>query len=174
MIDGFGHINRIYVPQRLVTAAHDHLRALGARGFEALALWAGTLEGTDFYVRHTLVPKQRCTRSSSGVGVSVPPDELHRVSVWLFENQLRVIGQLHSHPGEAYHSETDDAFPLATTIGCVSIVVPDFAAAQFLLSRCAVYRLDRRGKWLELLPEESSGLIQIVATPGVAPLGGSA
>lgn len=169
MISGFAEIERIHVKERLVTVAHEHLRAVGKRGYEGLALWAGTSEGKDFYVRHTLVPEQRCTRSQYGVGVSVSPQELHRLNVWLFENQMRVIGQLHSHPGEAYHSDTDDAFPLATTIGCVSLVVPDFAAAPFALPRCAVYRLDARGKWVHVSPAQAATLIRITNTAGESP-----
>ena len=35
----------------------------------------------------------------------------------------------------------DDALPIATTVGCLSLVIPNFAREPFALDQCAVYRL---------------------------------
>ena len=39
-------------------------------------------------------------------------------------------GQAHSHPTDAYHSDTDDHLALVTLLGAISLVVPDFAARR--------------------------------------------
>jgi hypothetical protein len=87
--------------------------------------------------------------------------KLHELNRWLYERQMTLIAQLHSHPGEAYHSPTDDAFPIATAVGSFSLVVPDFARNPFSLERCAVYRLAGNGGWIELSGAEARALIVI-------------
>jgi hypothetical protein len=135
---------------------------VGQQGFEGFALWAGVREGALFHVRQTLIPAQRALRTASGVCVAVDADELHRLNIWLFEQHMLLIAQLHSHPGAAYHSDTDDMFPIATTVGCLSLVVPDFARQPFTLDRCAVYRLMPGGRWIGFAPADVLRLITIV------------
>jgi hypothetical protein len=60
---------------------------------------------------------------------------------------------VHSHPTEAYHSETDDRYAIVTEDGGHSLVVPDFARHPMALSGCAIYRL-HRGSWLELTRDQ--------------------
>jgi hypothetical protein len=79
--------------------------------------------------------------------VSVPGDELHRINMWLHRHRLRLIAQIHSHPTEAYHSDTDDRYAIATSLGSISIVIPDFAVRPFQLEDCAAYRLSNRPWW---------------------------
>jgi Prokaryotic homologs of the JAB domain len=160
-MSGLNDVRLIRVPRRLALDAHAHLRRVGARGLEGFALWAGTRGGDSFQVSHTVIPEQRGVRSASGVCVTIGPEELHRLNVWLYENKLAVVAQLHSHPGRAYHSDTDDAFPIATAAGCLSLVIPDFASQPFALARCAVYRLSTTGRWLEVPAAEVPRLIEI-------------
>lgn len=158
---GFLNIAQILVPGTLVDQAHTHLREVGTRGLEGQALWAGRCEGPAFHVSQTLIPAQTGFRTADGVGVYVEAEELHRINVWLYQQQLSLIAQLHSHPGSAYHSDTDDAFPIATTVGSLSIVVPSFAQEPFALSACAVYRLLPGRGWASLTPAEAQQLITI-------------
>lgn len=160
-MSGFMHVRFIHVPDQLVQAAHTHLQRVGRQGLEGFALWSGILDGERFLVRATYIPAQQGLRLDSGVCVTVDGDELHRINVWLYTHQFRLIAQLHSHPGEAYHSKTDDAFPIATTVGSLSLVIPYFARAPFSLSRCAIYRLSPQAQWLTLPPAEAAQLIMI-------------
>jgi hypothetical protein len=74
---------------------------------------------------------------------------------------LSLIAQIHSHPTRAYHSETDDAYPIITKIGGISIVVPDFAAGDIDLKRWAIYRLTENASWIELTETQKLQLIEI-------------
>jgi hypothetical protein len=67
--------------------------------------------------------------------------------------------QVHSHPTEAYHSETDDTYPIVTVRGGLSLVVPDFGRAGLLGDGVACYRLGFSG-WDELSFEEAKRIIQ--------------
>ncbi|WP_245431659.1 Mov34/MPN/PAD-1 family protein [Mesorhizobium atlanticum] len=141
---------------------HEHLAAVGQSGYEGLGLWVGKATGETATVERALIPQQHLIRSASGVGVHMGGDELHRLNVWLFEHDLRILAQIHSHPTDAYHSQTDDENAVATAIGSLSLVVPDFARRPFDLSSTAVYRLNAAGSWLEVPPQNACRLIEIV------------
>lgn len=152
-------VHAVRVPTALAVKARDHLARVGEGGDEGIALWAGVREGETFYVRETVIPQQRGLRLGGGICATVEGEELHRINVWLYEHGLTLVAQLHSHPTEAYHSETDDAYPIVTTLGGLSLVVPDFAAAPFSLARCAVYRLMPSSGWVRLPASEVETLI---------------
>jgi hypothetical protein len=132
---------------------------VGKSGHEGFALWAGNRVNHAFTVSNLVIPAQEGLRTSSGVCVRVEGDELHRINVWLFENELRLIAQIHSHPTDAYHSDTDDAFPIVTTEGGLSLVVPNFARGAPDLLTYAVFRL-LDGRWIELSDKSVSELLQ--------------
>lgn len=161
-MSGLLDVSSVQVPRPLALEAHAHLRDVGRRGLEGFALWAGTREGEIFRVERTLIPAQTGERTPRGVSVRIGPEELHRINVWLYQNKMSLIAQLHSHPTDAYHSETDDEFAVATAAGSLSLVVPDFAARPFSLESCAVYRLTPEGRWCMLSVVEYSRLITIV------------
>jgi hypothetical protein len=138
------------------------LRERGSLGLEAFSLWAGTADGEVFNVRVNIVPAQAGHVSAQGVSVYVGPDELHRLNIWLYEKKMSLIAQIHTHPSEAYHSELDDAYPIATTTGCISIVIPDFARHSFSAGRCAVYRLNALRQWALLDISDTLSLINVV------------
>jgi hypothetical protein len=151
------------VPKQAVDDIHRHLAAAGCNGFEGFGLWAGRIEGEVAVVDRAVIPDQRFIRSPSGVGVYLGGDELHRLNVWLSENSLRILAQIHSHPTDAYHSTTDDENAVATTAGSLSLVVPDFARAPFDLANVAVYRLSQAGDWVEVKRSEVASLIVVQA-----------
>jgi len=162
---GFLALTQVVVPVSLADFANEHLRRVGRDGYEGFALWAGVREEEVFHVTECIIPAQSGLRYENGVCVRVEGDELFRLSVHLFEAGLQLVAQLHSHPGSAYHSDTDDTFPIATTAGAFSLVVPDFACAPFALDRCAVYRLIPGDGWVELCGDELS-IIQVVEDDG--------
>lgn len=134
-------VERVLVPRKIADDTQANLRNVGRAGLEGMALWAGELDGGDFHVRAAVIPQQQGHRTKHGLAVSVPGEELHRINMWLHRSRLRLIAQIHSHPTEAYHSDTDDRYAIATALGSLSLVVPDFAVRPFALDDCAAYRL---------------------------------
>jgi hypothetical protein len=124
-----------------------NLRSAGADGFEMFVLWSGLIDGPRFEVRNGHVPRQTASRSRTGLSVRVEGEALHRLNVWLYENKEVLGAQVHAHPTDAYHSGTDDTFPIVTTLGGLSLVVPDFCR-KGLLPGSAAYRLAADG-WVE-------------------------
>jgi hypothetical protein len=159
---GYLSINKITIPYNCVEVAYEHMKKMGRQYLEGVALFAGREDNTLFKVEHTIVPEQKAMSLEEGLLYAVDAAELHRINVWLYENKFSLMLQIHSHPRRAYHSDTDDAFPIVATVGGISIVVPDFATRPIDISNWAVYRLSEDNKWLELSPEAKSNLIEIV------------
>ena len=150
-------IRRVVVARSCVDAAHGHLQQVGSSGLEGFALWAGQRRGDQFFVRETIIPDQRGIRTNRGLCVTVNGEELHRINVALYEQELTLLAQLHSHPEAAYHSDTDNSFPIATATGSLSLVLPNFAQESFSIEMCAVYKLTQL-KWLQLAKDEINQL----------------
>src|SRR5258706_3870277 len=160
-MSGLAHIRKISVPVKVTTETQKFLRTVGQRGNEGLALWCGRPDGEHFEVTQLLIPQQRGVRTADGVCAIVDSDELHRINTELYKSGLRMIAQIHSHPTDAYHSDTDDENAIANTIGCFSLVVPDFGAGNFNLASTAVYRLAQDGEWQELDQRSVAAMIQL-------------
>lgn len=141
----FESIRLFIIPLDLCDETDVQLRAAGQDGVERFVLWSGTVSGDTFYARTAHVPRQTAYRLPEGLCVRVGSDELHRLNVWLFEHGERLAVQVHSHPTDAYHSETDDGFPIVTTRGGLSLVVPDFGRAGVRGAGTALYRLGTAG-----------------------------
>jgi hypothetical protein len=61
--------------------------------------------------------------------------------------------QVHSHPTFAWHSCTDDRYPLAPSPGFCSLVLPRFAAGPVGLNDAYLAEVGADGTWLERSPD---------------------
>lgn len=148
------------VPKQIVAGTGEALREFGAEGFEGLVLWAGELSPTTARVTSGFVPPQHPIRDESGVGYFVDGDALFELNRELHRGGLVLLAQVHSHPGEAYHSAADDRYAIATAEGSYSLVAPEFGEA-FSVSSCAVYCLEG-GYWIPVATADLSRRIRVV------------
>jgi proteasome lid subunit RPN8/RPN11 len=86
-------------------------------------------------------------------------------SDWLTEfwKRLAMTGrsvraQVHTHPGQAFHSAIDDDWPIVSQAGFLSLVIPDFAMGEPSIETAWVGRLKADGEW-EQLPSPAEALI---------------
>ncbi len=138
----------------------DFLRKVGSHQCEGIVLWVGTLNEPQFVVQHAVVPRQRAFSAHGGVCVIADDDSLADLNQWLYQSGERLIAQVHSHPLDAYHSEADDANAIITTVGGLSIVVPDFAKHDFTIENVAAYRLAKSG-WKPLTCDDLATLLRL-------------
>lgn len=155
-------VDRLILSSAHAATTQEHLREVGRKGGEGLVVWAGVQHVNVFEVLTVIVPEQRALRTASGVCVLIDDGALHRLNVWLHKNNQRLIAQVHSHPGEAYHSSMDDEYAVVTAAGCFSLVVPDFAVRRFSISETAVYRLSNSGRWTEVSLRQAVATIVVV------------
>lgn len=137
------------VPSAIVAETERHLRRAGRRGLELFVLWSGIVQGAEFIVRTAHVPRQTSYQLDSGLMVRVDGDALHQLNAWLYEHQEILAIQVHAHPTEAFHSDTDDAYPIVTAEGSISIVAADFCRRGLFSETTEVYRLGDNG-WHQL------------------------
>jgi len=151
------------VPRRVIDGSVKFLQDAGAKGNEALIVWVGTFsEDRTFEVKDAIAPPQRAVNTGTGCCVVIDKAGLFALSKYLERNAFLVGAQVHAHPDDAYHSDTDDAFPVATLAGALSLVLPRFAAAGWDTASVATFQLSRSGEWVELKASAAQTLIQIV------------
>ena len=142
-------VRRFRIRASAIRETEEAIRAAGQEGYELFVIWSGTHDGDTFTVAEVHVPQQTSYKLDAGLCVRIGGPELHRLNVWLYEAQQTIGVQVHSHPTDAFHSETDDAYPVATLDGSLSIVLPFFGRDGWGSAGIAAYRLGRDG-WLKL------------------------
>lgn len=160
--NGFLDITSIHLPKSCTYEALAWLYKAGRRNVEGVALWAGIRDGNTFLIKKTIIPEQNACSIEDGLIYVVRGDELHRIALELFDSGMQLIAQIHSHPREAYHSQTDDAYPIVTVTGGISVVVPNFAKGGLNLAEWAVYRFLPETGWTVLNQREKETLIKLI------------
>lgn len=146
------------VPQRILAESADLLRSLGEGVRESVVLWVGVERASTAEVRRIVVPRYRSWR----LGFDVPIEERLEIARQLAQSDEKLLAQLHTHPGSAFHSRTDDRLALPRHTGAISIVVADFATAwDGDLQRVSVNRHLGAGVWRELSRAAVSKLFQV-------------
>jgi hypothetical protein len=157
-------IREVRVGSAVVGETETALRTAGGDGYELFVLWTGRIDRETFEVEHAYMPRQRSYKTDDGLCVRVEAAELHKLNVWLFERGQQLGIQIHTHPTRAYHSETDDEFPIVTTLGGISIVVPRFCRSGLADPGTMVYRLTAGG-WVGL---DRNSALSLVPSLGIS------
>jgi hypothetical protein len=152
---------KVSIPADILLATSEALRTYGEDDCEGLVLWLGQRQNDNtMHVEKALVPPQDSIKSEDGVGYFVTSETLFSLNKYLSESGLRLLAQVHSHPGRAYHSAADDRYCIVTTEGGFSIVVPDFGFGPSDLYQWAVFQLIE-GIWEKLSPRQVKTVFKI-------------
>lgn len=134
----------VVVTQDLLDRTFEVFRRCGGVELECVAYWtgprgdAGVIDGLD-----------HPDHASNEFGYSVDSDWLSKFFRELYEKNRSVRAQIHTHPGAAFHSITDDKHALVPAPGFISIVIPDFAQGRIGFDGAAMYRMSDTGAWVE-------------------------
>lgn len=143
---------RLSITASVLAEIEQFLTDRGSHGLEGAGLLACRPShdpALPWRADRVVIPEQIGQRNLVGVSVEVTDRGKSQLAAALALEE-RYLARVHSHPGEAFHSDTDDANPALTHNGALSIVVPYFGLGlRRGLSACAVYRLDGGG-WEEL------------------------
>ena len=60
------------------------------------------------------------------------------------------VSKYSKHPAEAFHSPTDDAFPMIHTVGFLSLVIPNFALGPIGFQDAFLTEIQADGHWREV------------------------
>ncbi|MET9001731.1 hypothetical protein [Amycolatopsis sp. NPDC004169] len=149
------------LPAQLLADARMFFEDRGARGHEGTAMIKSGPNGAAL-----VIPQQRPWRGTGG-GVSVEVTRAGQIDLALaLEPGELYVARIHSHPAEAFHSPADDANPVLTHEGALSIVAPFFGLGLRLgLDACAVLR--REGDQWRSLPPGSERNLHLRTDPEV-------
>jgi proteasome lid subunit RPN8/RPN11 len=129
----------LLLPESVVAATERLLRTYGADGDEHEGIvYLGGVEADDASVALiAFAPEAETTWGSFRTG----SDANNRLVGALMERGLRLVGQVHSHPGGwTDHSDGDDAGALVRFEGYWSLVVPRYGREGMrLLTECGVH-----------------------------------
>ena len=105
-------------------------------------------------ITRVLVPEQIAETTEFGSYVELT-QHAHYTLPDLLEPGELIYSRIHSHPGRAFHSATDNANKVITHRGAISIVVPNFARETLTLARCAIFYLEHGTGWQPFTSEQS-------------------
>lgn len=112
---------------------------------ECQVLWTSSWQSPDiitniFHSKH----------GSHRYNFEVDSSWLNKLWLDLAEMEHGIRFQVHTHPNEAFHSSTDDEFPIIHSTGFLSLVIPDFATGSATLERAFLTRIHEDGNWREV------------------------
>ena len=121
-----------------------HFRCCGCGRRECQVLWVSPWDAPDTI---TMVIHPRHEAHIGGFLI----DDRWLNNFWfaLAQEHLGIRFQVHTHPGEAFHSSTDDEFPIIHTAGFLSLVIPKFALGPIGFEGAYLTEIQEDGRWSE-------------------------
>lgn len=136
---------RYRTPDALVRETFAILRRCGHGRRECQALWLSE------WAR----PEQICAvvhprHSSHAGGFQVASNWINDLWGELARTGRGIRVQIHTHPAEAFHSATDDAYPIIHEVGFLSLVIPDFALGPVGFEDAYLAEIASDGTWKQV------------------------
>jgi len=132
------------LPSAVLAATFDSLRSCGRGQCECVAYWTGPAGD------HTIDGFEHPDHSRSPYGYEVDDSWLTRFGFKIGGERRSVKAQVHTHPGPAFHSQTDNDWPMVAKAGFLSVVIPNFATGETTLKHAWVGQLQQDGSWKHL------------------------
>lgn len=136
---------RFDLPAAFLQETIAQFRRCGVGRHECQALWISPWASPQS-ISKVIHP----AHSASPVGFRLDDDWLGMFWRNLSSDGCGVRIQVHTHPGSAYHSATDDAFPIISTPGFLSLVFPRFAMGPVDFETAFLAQIDEHGDWREV------------------------
>ena len=153
------HPPLLIVPKSIVETTDRYLSVSREEGVEVVVYWSGRQEANGLVVRKVWFPAQ----SSSPYSFAVGSKALFELNIGMYRLGHELVGQVHTHPSDAFHSEADDENAVCLQSGAISAVVPGFG--QYSVSDVHhTLIFERRGRhWVELSPPEVAARVRFLS-----------
>ena len=145
--------------RRALEDARAFFEEAGSRGCEGTGMLAGLRLADGWQADQFLAPDQRAS-AGPGVWVQVTDRGKAQIATGLGPGELW-IARIHSHPGAAFHSATDDGNPVITAEGSWSIVVPYFGLGLRRGVESCAFFIRHGGSWRQVASEEVARCIRV-------------
>ena len=137
------------LPRSILEETFAHFRRCGDGRRECQTLWVGPWD-TPQVITKAVHPKH----DAHAGGFVLDSGWLNEFLFALAEHNLGIRIQVHTHPHEAFHSRTDDRFPIVHTPGFLSLVIPNFALGPIGFEAAYLTEIQKSGGWREVSIKE--------------------
>lgn len=141
---------RIILTGACVAALQDCLILDIRKGHEGIAYLLGLTDGTTTLAAAATRPEAVTTCGSFNVSTRAMANVVRAAT----NLGLQVVGQVHTHPGIAYHSDGDEVGARIRYTGYASIVLPDYGRHLPKLTDAAIYMFDAGEGFVPLNPSD--------------------
>jgi proteasome lid subunit RPN8/RPN11 len=126
---------RLLIARSCFDGLMSSLAQANAQHHEGVALLLGHSHGGTALAIHSVRP-----RASTGRGhFQIPAGEMARVIALATDLDLHIVAQVHTHPGEAFHSDGDEEGANIRYEGLFSLVIPEYGRFLPSLQASALY-----------------------------------
>jgi hypothetical protein len=133
------------IPRRMIEQTFATFRSCGENQRECQLYWLSAWDNP-LVLTEVVHPKHW----SSRYGLRIESDWINQFWNDMAERGLGVRIQVHTHPSEAFHSATDDAYPLLFDAGFLSLVIPDFAMGPVGFRNAYLTEIQPDGSWQQV------------------------
>ena len=130
------------IPQSVLLRTFEQFRACGAGRRECQTLWLSAWQAPEL-IREVVHPRHQAHRG----GFELDSGWLTAFWLDLARRGVGVRVQIHTHPQEAFHSATDDEFPLIHSVGFLSLVIPRFGLGPIGFDEAFLAEIAPDGTW---------------------------
>jgi hypothetical protein len=145
---------RYKVPFQLLSATFNHFRRCGQGRRECQALWT-----SHWYAPETIAEVFHPSHIANAESFSLDTGWSHDFWIHLATADKGIRVQVHTHQNRAFHSPSDDAFPIVHTPGFLSLVIPNFAMGMIGFDGAYLTEIGADSSWREVPCEEHFEII---------------
>jgi hypothetical protein len=138
-------MSRLLLPASLLAQTFAHFRDCGQGRHECQVLWTGPWSQTG-----RITGAVHSGHRAHAGGFQVKDAWLNKFWIALAERGDGVRVQVHTHPRAAFHSPTDDAYPIVQAPGFLSLVIPRFGMGAVSFDDAYLCEITEAGTWREV------------------------
>lgn len=138
---------RYKIPAALFVETFNYLRRCGGGRRECQVLWVSSWAHQELICE--AIHPDHLSRAG---GFELASGWLSRFWLDLARAGLGIRVQVHTHPAEAFHSRTDDEYPIVHSVGFLSLVIPNFARGPVGFEDAYLAEITPNGDWREVPP----------------------
>jgi hypothetical protein len=138
-------IMRYQINRGMLESTFEHFRRCGGGRKECQAFWLSSWDRPE--IISSVVHPEHAAHFG---GFVLDDDWLNAFWLKLGNINSGVRVQVHTHPREAFHSPTDDAFPIIHKPGFLSLVIPNFALGAVGFKDAFLTEIQPNGRWRQV------------------------
>lgn len=140
---------RYKLPFNILSRTFSHFRQCGCGQRECQALWISAWQEPEI-----ITDVVHSSHSAHAEGFVVDTAWLDRFWLNLANTEQGIRAQVHTHQWHAFHSRSDNTYPIIHSPGFLSLVIPNFAMGRVGFDGAYLAQIEQDGSWREVRCED--------------------